>query len=200
MKRLAIFILLGLMPVLASAQDQAQTDRTVVMISLVPQYAFQSGFRFDVDLPLRDHHWIQLAPVFYAGNNVEMSVNSADKLGGVGLHAYHRFYPEPSFTHRRPYLAWGPVVQHFSLDYSLYNGNARTRKHSNINRLGADLTVGLVLEGGTFFFDVFAGSGIRQAFLSGDKDVTFNDMILDYGYSGVTLVAGIRIGVNIRKK
>lgn len=201
MRKVAFIFILSLLPALLPAQNEMMTVKPSVMISLVPQYAFQSGFRVDVDLPLNDHHWLQLAPVFYAGNNVEMSITTADKLGGVALHAFHRFYPDPVRDRWQPYLAWGPSFQYYALDYKVRNGNIRTDKHTNIIRIGMDLTGGMVAHGSTFFFDFYAGAGIRQAFLSGDKDTgeKFNDTFLDFGYSGVLLVAGVRVGISIKK-
>ncbi|HMM10964.1 MAG TPA: hypothetical protein PKE03_02585 [Bacteroidales bacterium] len=198
------FVLLLLLAMLSSAlpaQETVPVAEPQLMFSLVPQYAFQSGFRLDVDLPLNKQHWIQLAPVFFAGNHVEMGITTADKLSGIALHAYHRFYPDPSPNRRQPYLAWGPVFQHYAIDYKIHNGNLKVDKHTNINRLGIDLTGGFVTQGSALFFDFYAGAGIRQAFLSGDKDSgeKFNDSFLDFGYSGVLLVAGVRVGAVIKK-
>lgn len=201
MRKVASLIFIVLLPVLMKAQEVPLTDKPVVMISLVPQYAFQSGFRMDFDLPLNERNWIQLAPIFFAGNNVEMSITSADKLGGLALHAYHRYYPEAQRDRFKPYMAWGPVFQYYSLDFKVYNGNIKVSKHTNINRFGADLTMGFVSQGSALFFDFYAGAGIRESILSGDKDSgeQFNDTFLDFGYSGVLLVAGVRIGVMIKK-
>jgi len=201
MKKTALILILALLSLLLSAQENPADTPSSLMISLVPQYAFQSGFRVDVDLPLSERHWLQLAPVFYAGNNVEMSITTADKLGGVALHAFHRFYPDPVRDRWQPYLAWGPSFQHYALDYKVRSGNIRIDKHTNINRIGMDLTGGMVAHGSTFFFDFYAGAGIRQAFLSGDKDTgeKFNETFLDFGYSGVLLVAGVRVGISIKK-
>jgi hypothetical protein len=201
MKKAAIILFTALLPALLRAQEAQLTEKPSVMISLVPQYAFQSGFRIDVDFPLNNHHWLQLAPVFYAGNNVEMSITTADKLAGIGLHAYQRFYPDQLRDHSQPYLAWGPTYQFYALDYKVRKGNLIINKHNNINRLGVDLTGGFVMHSSTFFFDFYAGAGIRQAFLSGDEETgeKFNDTFLDFGYSGVILVAGVRIGTSIKK-
>lgn len=201
MRKVASLLLIVLLPVVIKAQDKPDNDRPAVLISLVPQYAFQSGFRMDFDLPLGERHWIQVAPIFFAGNNVEMSITTADKLGGLALHAYHRYYPDAERDRFQPYVAWGPGFQHYAIDYKVYNGNTRVSKHANINRIGADLTMGFVSQGSALFFDCYAGAGIRQAFLSGDKDPgeQFNDTFLDFGYSGVLFVAGVRVGVMIKK-
>ncbi len=201
MRKVATLFLIALVPLFVDAQDHALSDKPALMVSLVPQYAFQSGFRMDFDRPLNDRNWIQLAPMFFAGNNVEMSITTVDKLGGVALHAYHRYYPDASRDRFQPYLAWGPGFQHYALDYKVRNGNVRVGKHTNINRIGADLTLGFVSQGSALFFDCYAGAGIRQAYFSGDKDTgeRFDDTFIDFGYSGVLLVAGVRVGVMIKK-
>jgi hypothetical protein len=68
--------------------------------------------------------------------------------------------------------------------------------NTKIDKIGPNLFVGYKQHiPGNFFFDVYAGVGLRYSFNDADsEDRTYSDHMFSYGYTGTSPLIGLRIG------
>jgi hypothetical protein len=198
------FLALGL-----SGQEMAMKEKTFG-ISMVPQYAFSNGTRIDFDVRLSEKgHWLVVGPQLYISNGTS-GIWNYDRLTGTGIDLQHRIFlrhkPEPTGT----YLAYGPVIQFFSVrDQGLeaygfkegddnYIGLNEKMIRTNIFKLGGNLIFGYqTVLSETLYLDFFLGTGIRFSYDNRKSGLHsyYNKSWVDLGYSGTLMVGGFRFGL-----
>jgi hypothetical protein len=211
-KNSLILIVFCIVPGLLSAQESMKPNRKHG-IGMVPQYAFINGFRLDFDIRTSKAkpQWLIVAPqVFMSSENPVLW--NYDQMWGLGLELQQRHFLKPDVVNPEGvYFGFGPMFQFFSIeDERLYsktvveNGNTYTEViygpvTTNVYKAGFTATAGYqVLVYNTLYFDFYVGAGIRLSFdnepPSGLHRI-YNDMWIDYGYSGTLMTGGLRIGM-----
>ncbi len=206
-----IFSLILFFPLFLSAQNQDgnEPENKTFGLGLVPQYAITNGLRVDLDFKLNDkNHWLVAAPQFYFRQNPDLwDYNS---MFGLGIELQHKIYLKREFKMVNPYIAYGPVVNYFSVredGYEAYEFNENGGNYiglsdgemtTKIFKMGGNLIFGihfLMLD--RLFLDFYAGAGMR--FSIDDKTSGlhehYNDWWGDMGYSGTLMTGGVRLGV-----
>lgn len=194
-------------------QLSAQSER---IISIVPQYVFQNGFRVDYEFNLHDDwkSWLQLSPtLFISTDGNDISSYGYNNMRGIGMEVHHKYFMQEPDDRRGFYFAYGGGLQFLGLNndqlveydyiengvqYSSYKTEEVT---TAINRLLLNVMVGRqVVRYKPFIIDYYIGVGFRYSM---DRDLklidNFNDTWFDYGYSGSLIVAGIKLGFNFSK-
>jgi hypothetical protein len=199
-----LFLAFGL-----SGQDIAIKEKTFG-VGMVPQYAFSNGARIDFDIRLSEKgHWLVLAPQLYISNG-NSGLWDYDRLSGTGLDLQHRIFlrhtPEPMGV----YMAYGPVIQFFSVrDQGLeaygfkegddnYIGLNEKMIRTNIFKLGGNLIFGYqTVLNESLYLDFYLGTGIRFSYDNRKTGLHsyYNKSWVDLGYSGTLMVGGFRLGL-----
>lgn len=197
----------------SSKQLSAQSEK---IISIVPQYVFQNGFRVDYEFNLHDDwkSWLQLSPtLFISTDDNGIGSYGYNNMRGIGMEVHHKYFMQEPDDRRGFYFAYGGGLQFLGLNadqlvtYDYFENGVpytsyRTEEvTTTINRLLLNVMVGRqVVRYKPFIIDYYLGVGFRYSM---DKDLklidNFNDTWFDYGYSGSLIVAGIKLGFNISK-
>lgn len=181
-------------------------------ISIVPQYAAISGIRIDYERKINSgKQWLLFAPQVYLDNN---GYNGFDQITGFGMNAGYKMFLSHSakknsngLSRTSLYFSVGPTFQHFNLikteelPYeSVEQGITYIRFNSGevstgINKLGASALFGMQFTFELFILDLYTGVGIRYAMDENGKMMkNYNDYWIDFGYSGIIIDSGIRLG------
>ncbi|MDW7692217.1 hypothetical protein R9C00_14250 [Flammeovirgaceae bacterium SG7u.111] len=195
-----------------SNTDPFKNQKQAVLI--LPQYAAVSGIRIDYERKLKDSNkWLIFSPQVYFSNTND-NFTGFDELRGIGLNLYYKKFLHYSVKENPNglprvslYFSTGPTYQSFSLidieqvpvEYTeedvsyirFEEGKVKTR----INRLGADANFGLQLNFSNFILNPYGGIGLRYSMdEEGNLVDFFNDEWIDFGYSGIILTGGVRLG------
>ncbi len=199
-KGILIFILLlSIHPLQAQdeiAQDGIDYYRS---ITLVPQYLFINGIRIDFERRIKNRHWLQVCPQIYLREN-SLGIFSAsyDKLVGAGVLLYHKIYLNQEIDKQHGlYFSYGGGYNYYSLTYSY--GSPKTTGKTEINAISGHMIVGLqMVIHERILLDIFTGLSHTYSFKDLDKNNTksykFNSSSVDYGYSGSSLLLGVKLG------
>ncbi len=203
-------LFLATAPLFLYAQETPGIPEKKTGIGVVPQYAIMNGFRTDIDIRLnKPGQWLVFGPQFYI-NTGNSDLWSYEELSGFGIDLSHRIYMKSKTQPKGPYLAYGPVLQYFSIrdnglvsyvfeeSGSEYIGLHDDLIHTNIFKFGGNLMIGLqALISDVFYIDTYLGTGIRFSYDDRVKGLHgyYNDGWLDLGYSGTLIVGGVRFGV-----
>jgi hypothetical protein len=201
--------------------QEEQPFKREKIVSIVPLYVFQNGFRVDYEFTLQNNwkSWLQLSPeLFISTNGSEepstiFTSTTYNSMRGVGLEIHHKYFIKEVNKHYGYYFAYGGGFQFFGIKndqsveytYSEYDTNYISYRTENvnttINRVLLNFIVGQQLvRSKPFIFDYYLGIGFRYSM---DKNLelmeTYNQSWFDYGYSGSLLVAGVKLGFNFSK-
>jgi hypothetical protein len=215
MKIIPIILISVLTSTVVFAQEEQAFKREKIL-SIVPQYVFQNGFRVDYEFTLRDNRksWLQFSPELFMstdGNN--MTSADYNSMRGIGLEVHHKYFMKEPDERFGFYFAYGGGLQFFGIKndqnvefiYSEYDTNYisyRTEEvNTTINRVLFNFVVGKqVVRYEPFVVDYYLGIGFRYSM---DKDLelmeNYNQTWFDTGYSGSLLVAGLKLGFNFAK-
>ncbi len=209
-------LILILFVALISMQAIAQTELTTPIIrnnaiGLVPQYTIVGGFRMDYERRIspKSNQWIIASPQVYMVTNGRLGHDFVD-LNGFGIDMKHRiFLAESTLEPKGFYFEYGPMFQQYKIKdertytekyfedgieyYTIKTGVLTTK----LMKLGGNFHLGYQwLLGQKAFLDLFAGPGIRISFDDRNEGFSpwYNDMWIDYGYSGTLLDGGLRVG------
>ncbi len=194
-------------------QLQAQNEK---IISIVPQYVFQNGFKFDYEFTLGEDwkSWLQISPTLFVGiDDNDVSSYEYKNMSGFGLEVHHKYFLKEPDERKGFYFSYGGGLQRLGIrsdqlvPYTYTeNGNNYVSYHTDevktvINRALLNIMVGKqIVRHRPLIIDYYIGVGFRYSM---DKDMklieTYNDGWFDYGYSGSLLVAGIKLGFNFSK-
>ena len=213
--KIIIFIFVLLTSTFVFAQDEKPFQREKIL-SIVPQYVFQDGFRVDYEFTLRDNRksWLQFSPeLFISTNGNNMSDAVYHSMRGIGLEVHHKYFMKEPNERYGLYLAYGGGLQFFGIKndqnvqytYSEYDTNYTSYRmeevNTTINRVLLNFIFGKqVTRYKPFIVDYYFGIGFRYSM---DKDLelieTYNQTWFDNGYSGSLLVYGLKLGFNFEK-
>jgi hypothetical protein len=115
------------------------------------------------------------------------------------LDARRSFYIAAGLSYTRFYIKyWGRAWEDYiedGLQYFTYKENYHNQQ---IERFGVNNFIGYQIPArSAFLFDVFGGYAVRYSVADENKP-TFNSDMFSYGYSGVVLLIGIRIGFGVK--
>ncbi|KAF5076535.1 hypothetical protein DSECCO2_160020 [anaerobic digester metagenome] len=174
--------------------------RASSMISFVPQYLINNGIRVDYDVRLSGNKWLQLAPQFYLREEGSDAITQNDEdyynLIGTGLHVYYKNIPNIDFKRTNAYISYGVAWQLFRLEHNERVNDFVTPCNTTINKVGAEVTVGLLTTlGQNIGIDFYAGLGFRHSFYTTNANSIsrFKGGYLDYGYTGNIILLGVRL-------
>lgn len=181
-------------------------------ISIVPQYVAISGIRIDYERKLNSGNtWLVIAPQLYVDNN---GYDNFDQLTGFGMNAYYKMYLFHSkkkntngLSRTTLYFSAGPTYQHLNLVATeevpyetvelgiTYTRFASAEVTTRVNKIGGNADFGMQFAFGRFLLDFYAGIGIRYAIDENGNMMEYHNYgWLDFGYSGILLDGGIRLG------
>jgi len=214
--KIILIILVLLTSTIVFAQDEKPFQREKIL-SIVPQYVFQNGFRIDYEFTLQDNpqSWLQFSPELFISTDGNNMTNSNYKsMRGVGLEVHHKYFMKEPNERYGFYFAYGGGLQVFGIKndqsvqytYSEYDTNYisyRTEEvNTTINRVLLNFIVGKqITRHKPFIVDYYLGVGFRYSM---DKNLElmemYNQSWFDNGYSGSLLVAGLKLGFNFSKE
>jgi len=215
MKIIQIILLSIVTSTMVFAQDELAFKREKI-ISIVPQYVFQNGFRVDYEFTLQNNRksWLQFSPeLFISTDGNDMTSNNYNSMRGIGMEIHHKYFMKEPNDRYGFYFAYGGGLQFFGIkedqsvlySYPEYGTNYISYKNeevnTTINRLLLNFVVGKqIVRYKPFIVDYYLGVGFRYSM---DKNLdlleTYNQSWFDYGYSGSLLVAGVKLGFNFSK-
>ena len=214
MKLLTIILLSIVTSTMVFAQDEPTFKREKI-ISIVPQYVFQDGFRVDYEFTIQNNRksWIQFSPeIFINTDGNELYSHDYNSMRGFGLEIHHKYFMKEPTQRNGYYFAYGGGLQYFGIkdnqeveySYSEYGTNYISYRNEDvnipINRLLVNLMVGKsVVRSKPFIIDYYLGVGFRYS-MDNNLDLidTYNDTWFEHGYSGSLMVAGIKFGFNFQ--
>jgi hypothetical protein len=195
------------------------------IISGVPQYLISNGLRVDLDIHHKGSpNWLILSPYYYVdnesvdpiylgGSDDNFDLYSYDQMLGVGLGIARRTFLSGEPVSEGFYLSYGAHYKYFDIDGNNFTWVEYTGEDElpyqemmdieyklYIHSIGAYATVGYQKQVmPSLYLDVFLGFGVKYSFHRSPEKVTtrYNRGLLDYGYTGTHVVAGIRIGVGL---
>lgn len=196
---------------LLSLTLQAQTNEMNFMIKGEPFYLIKYGLCVNFEKRISPTRWLMVTPQFYAnynnknGDGDSWGHNNYSKFTGEGLDLAIK-----SFVSRKFYFGYGTTWQHYNFsipqlvwpasqegdlnvflpEYQYYN--------EQINKFGVNGIFGFqnrMLKG--MFLDIYSGWGIRYSAYHSKSGpvVKYNSDMGDFGYTGITFLIGVRVGV-----
>lgn len=184
--------------------DHAQESQPKHMVSFLPIYMAVNAIRIDYDFSLSNQHWIQVAPLLFLRNyTIQPFEENPEftRLKGVGLHLYHRFYPAgKDFERVNVYISYGPIYQNLHFTY-IEGSDLEFERYTHLHRLGGDVIIGVTAPiFDMLMLDFYAGMGIRHSLIESNatRPERFNLFMGDYGFSGNTLLLGIRLSIPLK--
>lgn len=148
----------------------------------------------------------------YEYSHDNYSSSDFESLQGFGLELIFKQMFSKKTNGTGIYLGCGPVYRFTQLERDgLYwiegtlNGIPTTVEetglyYTDIHKVGANCILGVQFQiFDNFYGDLFLGFGMRYSFVSSSKGTghQYNSSWVDYGYSGVLMVSGFRIGVGL---
>jgi len=187
---------------------KSQDKNSSFLVMGVPQYLITNGLRIDFDLKTqKPKKWVVLSPIIYLNQNSDNYMFDENIYGG-GLEITFKQFLSKEDNGKGVYVAYGLRYVYNNIEkegeywiernklYYEETGKYTTQIHkSGLNCfLGTqfDITKNLLA-------DVYIGFGFRYSLLDYSKGEgsRFSSSWIDYGYSGILLVSGIRIGVGL---
>ena len=207
-----LFLIIFLLTI-SKSFSQKETYNCLIMG--VPQYLLINGIRIDIDKSLnKSNRWVVISPQFYYANDYAMTdIGYRDfeikKVIGGGTGLEYKYVFSTQSNAKGIYISTGLSYNYFkittdgitwvpettgALTLVQREGTFNTR----INKIGIQSTIGYCSElFDKFLVDVFIGFGLRLCLddTPGDSFTDLSTYAGDYGYSGTTLVTGIRFGL-----
>jgi len=214
--KIILIILLSILTSTMSFAQEEQAFQREKILSIIPQYVFQNGFRVDYEFTLQNNRksWLQFSPELFIstdGNNLTSS--NYKSMRGIGLEVHHKYFMKEPDERYGFYFAYGGGLQFFGIkndqnvqfNYSEYDTNYTSYRmeevNTTINRVLLNFVIGKqVVRYKPFIVDYYLGIGFRYSM---DKNLdlmeNYNQTWFDNGYSGSLLVAGLKLGFNFTK-
>ena len=154
--KIILIILVLLTSTTVFAQDEKPFQREKIL-SIVPQYVFQNGFRVDYEFTLQNNSksWLQFSPELFISTDGNNMTNANYKsMRGIGLEVHHKYFMKEPNERYGFYFAYGGGLQIFGIKndqnvqytYSEYDTNYisyRTEEvNTTINRVLLNFIVG----------------------------------------------------------
>lgn len=214
MKIIPILLLSMITSTMVFAQEELPFKREKI-ISIVPQYVFQDGFRVDYEFTLQKNRksWLQFSPeIFINTDGNQMTSHDFNSMRGFGMEIHHKYFMKEPNDRNGYYFAYGGGLQYLGIKdnrdvsylYSEYGINYTSYRNEEvnipINRLLINFMVGKqIVRSRPFIIDYYLGVGFRYS-MDENMDLidSYNDTWFDYGYSGSLMVAGVKLGFNFQ--
>jgi hypothetical protein len=213
MSRYLFLIVIILSGGFCRAQETNLEEQKSLAISAVPQQILNNAVRFEIDFRRAGHNWITLAPEFYfRDEDFEDAFDHPEynTLVGAGIEVFFRKYIQPSSHGEGFYIAYGGGYRFLKINTDNYlwkktPNNGIQWYHQNLQNydihyhgLSAKCFGGYQMK----FFDyltgdLFMGLGMRYSIEDAPEGnfLRFNENVNDYGYRGLMLVGGLRMGI-----
>ena len=208
--------------VLLSQSASAQTDAFEsgkLSVRFSPQHLLFKGIHVDVEKSLHagSRHSIILSPHFYAGTTRTLDAftkrgdEQEGEVKGYGAEVLHRVYSSET-PHEGVYFAYGVNYHFFDVgfvrhgwvqqkdDFGLEVYKYREKPFSEkINRWGATAMMGVqrpfLMD--PMLVDLYIGFGYTNSTISSDYGaIRYAVNAYDFGYSGVRIVGGLKLGLS----
>ena len=204
---ISVFVLIS-ESLLAQNQDSLSYFKHKYSVALVPQYAFQNGIRLDFEHYFDERKRAVLAaPYFYSSENTR----NDEELTGYGLEVqYKRYGKYVEMDYPVVYFAFGLSVRKFDIGYDVedwVNGEldglpviqrGQRQVDHDIIKIGGSFLIGFQqsLFQELMLVDLYGGMGfdhsITKVNYSDPRD--YNTWFGDYGYKGMSLRMGMKLG------
>lgn len=199
-------------PAILHAQKM-QDDGVQTRVMWVPQYLFNSGFRFEVDKKLNENLWIVASPTLYYKDSPDHWLYGSRNIygrKGFSAEGWLKWYPDGQFRQRNYIIAGGGYTfyqrkrygerwEGFVEDGMLYYRYDESYWNTTTQAFALRVAAGRhIYEDRHILLDAYLGLGIRYAGTSRPKGYLYNDpepTTIDQDYSGVIGVAGVRMGL-----
>jgi hypothetical protein len=193
----------------------AQTKEFHFMIKGEPLYLINNGLCIDIEKRLGNStKWLMVSPQFYVNydnkDNDGFGRDNYRSLIGAGLDLTFKNFAAPRGFLSTIYFGYGATWKYYDVKLSretwimteeeglnIYMPGTKVF-NEKINKFGINAIVGMqnrMLKG--VFFDIYTGLGIRYSTYEspGEADVKFTRGVWDLGYTGISLIGGVKIGV-----
>jgi hypothetical protein len=212
MKKILIFAFVILCAGTAFSQvEESETSplKAETGIYYTPQYLFLNGIRFDIERQFEGKRKaLVVSPQIYLRYKEDgggLFGENYTEMIGLGLWVDYKYY----LTDRKvTYISAGPSYMY---NWSKWQDELIWREDGDelyseyddaiqvIHRIGANSTVGFnfeLLE--KVRLDLFAGFGLRYAIYDSElPQREMDDTMINFGYTGTLLLAGVKIGLNL---
>jgi len=204
-------------------QASAQTNSSPINVKFSPQHLLINGLHLDIEKPDKQNirRSFIFSPRFYSGRTRTVDFISGRhqeeednaQVLGYGAELQQRWYVSKNtdVTKERTYVAYGLNLHHFAVDFEkeawveeigsdgLYYYRYKMQPHrEKINQWGAVAMFGAQspLIGPNTIWDIFLGVGYHNSISQSNYNtIRYNESFLDYGYTGLYFLAGIKLGV-----
>lgn len=180
-------------------------------IGFAPYYTITNGLRLDIDFRTNQekNHWLVISPQFYYDEN-NNNYREYIEMTGFGIDFSYRVYLADNSKPKGPHFSPGFTLQFFNIkdeifipvefiqDGQTYFTMEESTETSNVFKLGPNILFGYqFLINNVMYLDIYGGLGFRFSFDNRDRQFIYRyqDWWGDYGYSGILLNGGMRIGV-----
>jgi hypothetical protein len=160
--------------------------------------------RFDYEKKLTPRAWLQVMFEGYAMEKNDYSTSWREEysydLAGIGIGCNYKWYVDSDPSALGTYIAPGICYNFFKSDNYDPTTSPETKSATTIHKVGAHLTIGYqFFVADRLLIDFYTGLGFRKAFnhysnSSASRNFKFDDNMINYGYSGNTLLLGVRFG------
>lgn len=189
-------------------QPAKKSDSKRMAILLVPQYSTVNGLRVDMDVKLKRNNRLVIGPQFFVRQNPKGAEYSS--MRGVGITIHDKILLNSPFKRQDFYLGYGATYNYSNLSADVYESSSlytdgyvpyythTTNYIYNIHKIGPDVLVGFQFSPvPQLLIDTYLGVAVRYSFEADDKELPsyFTNSILDYGYTGITPLCGVKIGL-----
>jgi len=207
MKKLLITYILFNICILLGYADSIQK----YIVTIQPQSLLYHGIKFDLEKHIKHKFATVVSPMLgiYKPNLDDFSTDEQPytDLKVLGSEFTAKFYTS---NREAFYLFASALYHHYWLEYQSYSWESQIFDGNetlipipvyvtqNIDKLGLSLGIGGSFYGEeNFVIDSYFGFGARMSIYSSKTDIQyyFPESIFDFGYSGQTMIFGIRIGV-----
>ena len=187
---------------------KSQDNSSSFLVMGVPQYLITKGLRIDFDLKTqKPKKWVVLSPILYLNQNSDDYLYDENIYGG-GIEVTFKQFLSKEDNAKGVYFAYGPKYVYNSIEkegeYWVERNNLIYEETgiytTSIHKLGINCFLGTQFDiTENLFTDVYIGFGFRYSFLdySEGEGSSYSSSWIDYGYSGILLVSGIRVGVGL---
>ncbi|GEM_PF-6833771 len=195
-----------------------------LLLYFVPHNLIFNGLRLDFDIRMaKSAHWISLAPqIYYREKNDSPDTSQTyyysddrdfDNMKGAGLDVCYRYYINGEGTPRGGFMSVGLGYTFYQIQYwnlswvnvPFGSSTAMMKKWAmqtqDMHQCQLSVFLGINWTHWTkLHWELYGGAAFRYTFMDENvpKNKRFNDYYWDYGYRGVALIAGIRIGVLLK--
>ncbi len=213
MKHSILFLIIAAilsMNVNGQEKEAAKKDPKIA-IGFAPYYTITNGLRLDFDFLANKEksHWLVLSPQFYYDENNDHYQDYIE-ITGFGLDVNYRVYLADNKKPKGPHFSPGFTFQFFNVKDEIFmpvefiqNGQTyftmeERIENSNIVKLGPNVLIGYqFLINDVMYIDLYGGISFRLSFNNRDSEFIdrYQDWWGDYGYSGILLNGGMRLGI-----